>query len=152
MEEKKYNIKVNSIRQFFFIFIPLNILLLILWINSSINIDFVPYLFLLQIILSHLISYYLTRGIIQITVSSKGIQYIWLKRFLFNKETDIFIQWKHVKSFEYRPERTFDFYYINLKNRTRLKLTRFNIGWFNDDLKKLKNELPTIIEKYRTNT
>ncbi len=152
MKIKEYNIKVHSISRFLIglgIFMNLN---LILCFDYLYNIDNKIILFIQSLILfifSCYLSHYLTFGKIRLKITNKGIEHIWVKRFLFNKEPNFIIPWNRIVDFETTSHQLFDQTFINLTNQIRYKINRCNAILIKDDFKAFVKEFPELLKTHK---
>jgi hypothetical protein len=68
---------------------------------------------------------------------------------VLNWEKNFIIPWDLVDNYVFHEDRTFDSFIINMKNKRRYKLNRFNVFPIKDDFYELVNEFPRLADEYK---
>jgi hypothetical protein len=98
--------------------------------------------------LTHLI----TLAKARVILTTDGVKHIWVRRFMLNWEKNFIIPWDIVDDYVFHEDRTFDSFIINMKNKRRYKLNRFNVFPIKDDFYKLVNDFPRLADEYKNAT
>lgn len=155
MTIKEYNIKVHSSSRLIIgliILNPLQFFIISEYLtifdptDNQITIFIIGFLLITSsAYLSHLMTY----GKIRLVVTDKGIKHIWVKRFIFNKESDFFIPWTRIIDFETESYQLFNQTFINLTKGFRYKINRCNAFLIKDDFKAFLSDLPELLEEHK---
>lgn len=153
MKNKVYHIKIHSITRFIISFIVLlvgltTVIPKVFFIANSYIFD--VFLFLLSFSASFYIAYLISLGKVSIIFSEKTLSHKWQKRFFLSLEKDYEIPWNSIESYYFEPDRAFDSFVINFKNKTRYRISQMNIFPIKDDFERLTNDFPRIANQYKT--
>ena len=88
---------------------------------------------------------------IKIVFTEEAFLHIWKRRFLLSQEKDLEIPWNIVDKYYFESYRTVDSIVVNLKNKTKYKISRQNFFPMNDDFGKLAEEFPKFIKSAQKN-
>lgn len=83
---------------------------------------------------------------IKVVFTEEAFFHIWERRFILSREKDIEIPWTTVDKCYLESFRTVDSIVVNLKNKTKYKISRQNFFPDNDDFKKLAEDFPKFIK------
>lgn len=157
MIDKEYKFAVHS---------PWRVILvcIILFSLFLMNIDYIDsligdekaYILFILIFLFQAISFYLahllTRGKVHLKLNNKGLYHVWDKRFLFNKEKDLFIPQEGMVEFRESSYKAFNTIEIRLSNGIMYKQNRLNIFTYKDDYKTFVKDIKQYISNHVSNT
>jgi hypothetical protein len=88
----------------------------------------------------------LSRGEIEIELNEESFRHIWIKKFLFSKETDIELEWREIVNYVYEADRQFDSFKLELACKRQYKISRWRTAYGKDDFVDFINAFPKYAE------
>jgi hypothetical protein len=146
---KKYYLNINSNRiaiiSFVVLFPPT--LFLLGQLPKGIN-NFILFLLFFgqQIGITYLITIF-SRARIKIEITDKSYKHIWIKKFLFSRESDVEIKWSQIIDYVFEEDRGFDSFQLTLPDKKRYKIWRNNYFTQNADFTKFNTYFPKDLER-----
>jgi hypothetical protein len=108
-------------------------------------------LFIGMLIPSLLLARLVSIATIKVVFTQEAFFHIWKRKFVLSWEKDIEIPWTIVDKCYFESFRTLDSIVVNLKNKTKYKISRQNFFPDNDDFGKLAEDFPKFIKSISTN-
>ena len=150
MNVKEYYIVIHSVSRFIIGFLIVFLSLTLLSVEYFGIIEdtvFAIFIVLISISLGMYSAYKIGLGKGVVSLSNKGLTFKWKRSFILGSKENIFIPWNIVDNCNFHKDRWFDIFTINLTNKTRFKVNKFNFLPVKDDFYLFVDEFPILSTK-----